>query len=159
MRRDAGICSLRVHFICVFLPFLFFFVGADFNVLFLRQFSSDFCYFRFILKRNDFATNLRRQISFFFIFKMYLLSFLFVHFQEKWEKTGKMYNSDVLFVWKHKWTQCSRNFSCTCVSYVLRLKPKKSVKNWWRNNTSKFGLKTQKNVNNFQNTWNFENSI
>ena len=23
MRRDAGICSLRVHFVCVFLPFLF----------------------------------------------------------------------------------------------------------------------------------------
>ena len=26
-------------------------------------------------------------------------------------------------------------------------------------NTSKFGHKTQKNVNNFQNTWNFENSL
>ena len=36
---------------------------------------------------------------------------------------------------------------------------KKSFKNWWRNNTSKFGLKTEKNVNNFQNTWNFENFI
>ena len=48
---------------------------------------------------------------------------------------------------------------CTCVSYVLRPKPKESVKNWWRNNTSKFGHKTQKNVNNFQNTWNFENPI
>ena len=57
----------------------------------------------------------------------------------KKKKTGKMYNSDVLFVWKHKWTQCRRNFFRTCVSYVLRPKPKESVKNWWRNNTSKFG--------------------
>ena len=35
-------------------------------------------------------------------------------------------------------------FVATCVSYVFRPKPKESVKNWWRNNTLKFGHKTQK---------------
>ena len=85
MRRDAGICSLWVHFVCVFLPFLFFMVCADFNVLFLRQFSSDFCNFRFILKRNDFATKLRRQISFIFYSKCIYYHF-FVHFQKKTKK-------------------------------------------------------------------------
>ena len=51
-------------------------VCADFNVLFVLQFSSDFCNFRFILKRNDFATKLRRQISFIFYSKcIYYLFF------------------------------------------------------------------------------------
>ena len=43
MRRDAGICSLRVHFVCVFLPFLFlwyvlistFYFFASFHRLFV----------------------------------------------------------------------------------------------------------------------------
>ena len=63
-------------------------VCADFNVLFLRQFSSDFCNFRFILKRNDFTTELRRQISF-FIFKMYLLSFFGTFSGKNEEKNRK----------------------------------------------------------------------
>ena len=63
-------------------------VCADFNVLFLRQFSSDFCNFRFILKMNDFATKLRCQISFFLFQNVFIIIF-FVHFQEKREKNSK----------------------------------------------------------------------
>ena len=143
MRCNAGICmlvgSLHLHFS----DSCFFTVCADFNVLFLRQFSSDFCNSRFILKRNVFATEVHCQISFFLFQNVFFCTFS----GKMKKKTGKMYNSDVLFVWKHKWTQCRRKFFCTCVSYVLRPKPKESVKNWWRNNTSKFGHKTQKNVN------------
>ena len=88
MRRDAGICSLRVHFMYFrFSHSYFFTVCADFNVLFLRQFSSDFCSSRFILKRNVFATEVHCQISFFF-FKMYLWSF-FVKIIRKNEKNEK----------------------------------------------------------------------
>ena len=145
MRRDAGIWScarrLLVHFICVFLIVVFFTVCADFNMLFLRQFSSDFCNSRFILKRNVFATEVHCQISFFF---QNVFMIIFCTFSWKMKKTGKMYNSGVLFVWKHKWTQWRCRLFRTCVSYVLRPKPKESVKNWWRNNTSKFGHKTQK---------------
>ena len=106
MRRDAGICDDAVYFICVFL-IVFLTVCADFNVLFLRQFSSDFCNSRFILKRNVFATEVHCKISLFFqnVFFFYIF-----RKNEKKKKTGKMYNSDVLFVWKHKWTQCRRNF-------------------------------------------------
>ena len=74
-------------------------VCADFNVLFLRQFSSNFCNFRFILKRNDFAIKLRRQISFFSFSKCIYYHF-FVHFQEKRKKTGKMYNNLMYCLYK-----------------------------------------------------------
>ena len=86
MRRDAGRCScarrLLVHFICVFLiASCFFTVCDDFNVLFLRQFSSYFCNSRFILKRNVFATEVYCQIYFFFSKCIY--DNFFIHFQEK----------------------------------------------------------------------------
>ena len=55
-----------------------------FNVLFLRQFSCDFCNSRFILKRNIFATEVYCQISFFF--KMYLWSFFCTFVKKKQEK-------------------------------------------------------------------------
>ena len=83
MRRDAGISLHLVHFICVFLTVVLFTVCADFNVLFLRQFSSDFCNYRFILKRNVFATEVHCQISFFF--KMYF----FGTFSGKMKKKDK----------------------------------------------------------------------
>ena len=72
-------------------------VCADFNVLFLRHFSSDFCNSRFILKINVFATEVPTLPNIIFFSNVFMIIF-FVHFQEKWKKTGKMYNSDVLFV-------------------------------------------------------------
>ena len=74
----AGSLCLR------FSPISFFMVCADFNVLFLRQFSSDLCNFRFILKRNDFASKLRCQISFIFYSKC--IYHFFCTFSGKTEK-------------------------------------------------------------------------
>ena len=73
-------------------------VCADFNVLFLRHFSSDFCNSRFILKINVFATEVHCQISFFFFKCIYDHFFCTFSGKMKKKKTGKMYNSDVLFV-------------------------------------------------------------
>ena len=75
------------------------------------------------------------------------------------KKTGKMYNSDVLFEWKHKY-----NADIDFFIHALAMFSDQNQKNWSKiddlaNNTSKFGHKTQKNVNNFQNTWNFKNSM
>ena len=72
-----------------FSPISFFMVCADFNVLFLRQFSSDFCNFRFILKRNDFATELRRQISFFLFSKWIYYHFFLYIFRKNKKKNRK----------------------------------------------------------------------
>ena len=45
----------------------------------------------------------QNYIAKYLFFLNVFIIFFFVHFQEKKKKkTGKMYNSDVLFVWKHK---------------------------------------------------------
>ena len=128
MRRDAGISlHLRFSHSC------FFTVCADFNVLFLRQFSSDFCNSRFILKRNVFPTEVHCQIYiyiyiFFFLSKCIFLCTFLGKMKKKQEKciilmyclyerqSINEHNADITFF-------------CTCVSYILRPKPKESVKN------------------------------
>ena len=85
----VGSLHLRCFHSCCF-----FTVCADFNVLFLPQFSSNFCNFKFILKRNVFATEVYCQISFF----QNEIYFLYIFRKNEKKKTGKMYNSDVLFV-------------------------------------------------------------
>ena len=153
MRRDAGICSLRVHFICVFLPFLFLWYVLISTFYFFASFHWIFVILDLYWRGMILQPSYDAKYLFFYLQNVFIIIF-FVHFQEKciilmhclYESINK--HNAVLTFLVH-----------TCVSSVLRPKPKKSVKNWWRNNTSKFGLKTQKNVNNFQNTWNFENSI
>ena len=90
MRRDAGICSLRVHFICVFLPFLFLWYVLISTFYFFASFHRIFVildlYWRGMILQPSYDAKYH-----FFIFKMYLLSFFFFTFSEKWRKKQEKY--------------------------------------------------------------------
>ena len=136
-----------------------FMVCADFNVLFLRQFSSDFCYFRFILKRNYFATELRRQISF-FLFSKCIHYHFFCTFSEKWRKKQEKY---IILMYCLYESINKHNAVVTFLVHALAMFWDQNPKNRSKIDDviilQNLDSKLKKNVNNFQNIWNFENSI
>ena len=108
-------------------------------MLFLRQFSSDFCNSRFILKRNVFATEVYCQI---WLFSKCIYDHFFLYIFRKNEKKNRMYclyesinehNADIDF-FAHAlamfWDQNQKNRS--------------EIDDVITNNTSKFGHRTQK---------------
>ena len=84
MRRDAGICSLRVHFICVFLPFIFLWYVLISTFYFFASFHRTFVILDLYWKGMILQPSYDAKYHF-FIFKMYLLS-VFCTFSGKMKK-------------------------------------------------------------------------